>query len=76
MKYVRDGSLHRNTQFRTSLANALELQQATITELMVAEQQFFDASIAFGGEKLFRVVQGYLKLCRLALPLGLEDPIC
>lgn len=62
-------------EFRTELANALEVQQATITELMVTEQQFFDARIVFGGEKLFRVVQGCSRLRRLALPSGLEDPI-
>lgn len=38
---------------------------------MITEQQFFDARIIFGGEEL----EGCSKLHRLALPLGLEDPI-
>lgn len=62
-------------KFHAELAFALEMQQGTLTELVVREISihFCCSRLVFGGEELFRVVQGCLGLRRLALPLSSED---
>ena len=62
-------------QFRTELAFALEMQQGTLTELVVCEEQDCESRLVFGGEELFRAIQGCGQLYRLALALGLEDSV-
>lgn len=61
-------------EFRTEMAFALEMQQDTLIELVVREERY-SFSLVFAGEGLFRVIQGCEKLRRLALPLGLKEPI-
>lgn len=60
--------------FRTELAFALEIHQATLIELVVREEVNWDNRVVFAGKNLLRVIQGCGKLQRLALPLGSKDP--
>lgn len=62
-------------QFRSELASALEMHQQSLTELVVLEEQPFETSLVFGGEKLFQAIRGCGKLFRLAVALGVEDPV-
>lgn len=58
---------------RTELAFALEIQQATLIELVVREEVNWDNRVIFAGKRLSWVIQGCEKLRRLALPLGSKD---
>lgn len=62
-------------QFRSELAYALEMHQQSLTELVVLEEQPFETSLVFGGEELFQAIQGCGKLFRLAVALGVVDPV-
>lgn len=62
-------------QFRSELAYALEMHQASLTELVVCEQQGCETTLTFAGEELFQAIQGCGKLFRLAVTLSVEDPV-
>lgn len=61
-------------RFRTELAYGLEIQQATLIELVVREEINWNNRLIFAGKKLLKVIQGCGKLRRLALPLSSKHP--
>lgn len=62
-------------QFRLELASALEMHQESLSELVVFEDQTCETSLVFGGAELFQAIQKCRKLFRLAVALGVEDPV-
>lgn len=62
-------------QFRLELAHALEMHQASLTELVVCEQIGCETTLTFAGEEIFQAIQGCRKLFRLAVALSVEDPV-
>lgn len=62
-------------QFRQEIVIALGTQQRTMVELVVRENTTLMGPLIFGGKSLFAVIVGFQALRRLALPLGLKNPI-
>lgn len=60
---------------RREIVSALGMQQNTLVELLVREDATFMRPLVFGGKRLFAVIVECHTIRRLALPLGLKNPI-